>query len=101
LKQTNEFFGASITGVPFTFPFVLFVSFVVIKLHPDQIHLYRHLIPRAALEHAPSFLLVDPAPLLEKEWNPGPQALIAEFRHPDPLQRARPGTGFTILSGED
>jgi hypothetical protein len=63
------------------------VSFVVIKLNPDQTHLHRHLIPGPPLEHAASLLLVRPPPLLEEKWHPGPQTLIAEFHHPDSLGR--------------
>jgi len=52
------------------------------NLCPDQIHFHRHLIPRAPLENATGFLLVRPAPLLEKERDLCPQALVAAVRHP-------------------
>ena len=35
--------------------------------------------------------------MLEKERDPGPQTLIAEFRHPDTLQRMRAGPDLPIF----
>jgi len=62
-------------------------------LNSRNLQISWYLIPRPPFEHATGFLLVRPAPLLEKERDPGPQALVADIRHPDSLQwtRSRPG----------
>jgi hypothetical protein len=52
-------------------------------------HVGRHLIPRPAFKGAPGSFLLDTAPLLEKEWDPRPQALIADFGHPARLEWTR------------
>jgi len=66
----------------------------LLTLSPCHLHSPRHLIPRATFEHATGFLLVRSTPLLEKERDFGPQALISYIRHPDPLQWTRTRTGF-------
>ena len=63
------------------------------KTHAD-----RHLVPRPAFQRAPGPFLLDSAPLLEKERDPRPQALIADFGHPGRLERTRAGAGFAVLS---
>jgi len=64
------------------------------KTHADG-----HLIPRPAFQGAPGFLLLDSTPLLEKERDPRPQALIADFGHPGRLERTRAGAGFAADDG--
>jgi hypothetical protein len=67
-----------------------------------------HLVPRPAFQRAPGpFLLPAPVPqaqvystpLLEKERDSRPQALIADFGHPSRLERTRPRGRFDIFVG--
>ena len=53
-----------------------------------------HLVPGSAFEGAPGSFLLDAAPLLEKERDSRPQALIADSGHPGRLERTRARAGF-------
>jgi len=78
-----------------------FVFFVFGYLRSHQIHIDRHLIPGATFERSSCSFLLDSSPLLEKEWDFCPQALIPNISDPFLHDRSSAWTRLAAHNGMD